>query len=858
MRFRNLLLLLSTFLAVALAACGESGTTELEAPRASAVLVEGPDSAMVGDTLGLKATVLDQDGNAMAGESVDWSSSNPAVAEVTASGEVHSLSDGNATITAAAGEVSGELELVIWASPAPTAIDVEGPDSLMVGDTATLQATVTDQYGEIMTGASVEWTSSDSSVVAVTASGAVDVLAEGTATVTAAAGDAHGELTVRVHPHPPVELTEETITVAALGDTVPVTATVSGTTVSVELSLLSETRWNSDLAVAAVAGEAIVAVGGGVATYLATAETHPFSAPDTLLVRVEPATPYVLRIEASAPVGPDSPLLLHGYGLSALSAGAITTGGEAAGVTTIDSATLSVTFDAVPQDVCYGARATLEVAGADMLPEEATIQRQRTGAISLMAGETRRITQEEASCLKLEGPDSATYALAYYDARYAYSKEGDLPYKKNEEFSITLADLSAGEASAGTVASAAAAPLSDFGMPDVHASSPFSLQEMSTAALAGTWSTQTTPFELGDTLTEAPGCESGVDVQVVGVVDGYFAVSIPVDSVAGLEDGFLDTYLAEVQEFSTRHVDWIQSVFARPALPNGQYLIAVCPTTTNGGGAQLGYMVNRVSVSKYHASWSRYYVLAHEYAHSAEEAQHVENEERVGFRPTNEMWFNEGVADMIGWRATGEYLEQSFTANLQHSEALDPIVSLSQAKFGAFEHGYTGSASFGFDLAWRVAEARGLGWEEAHDSVTFAMAHNRYGCSTSGCDSFEGLFEAMQRHLSPTWDPVEGILTWVASHALDDLVVSDVYRYPSLYRAADYVAGGEPAANSFGPQLEIVAYSGDVLTNAPQPISGVASLAAGSAGWYRLVGGGGAFRATSDAAHVEWLLIRFP
>ena len=84
--------------------------------------------------------------------------------------------------------------------PVPTTVDLS-PATLTfssVGETQQLTATVRDQDGATMSGVSVNWTTSATSVVHVLSSGLVTSVATGTATVTATAGTASGTVDVTV------------------------------------------------------------------------------------------------------------------------------------------------------------------------------------------------------------------------------------------------------------------------------------------------------------------------------------------------------------------------------------------------------------------------------------------------------------------------------------------------------------------------------------------------------------------------------------------------------------------------------------------------------------------------------------
>ena len=89
------------------------------------------------------------------------------------------------------------------APPAPVATTVSvTPASAAlgaIGETVRFTAEVRDQNGRPMAGAAVAWSSSDASVASVDASGLVRAVAEGSATITATAGNARGttEITVK-------------------------------------------------------------------------------------------------------------------------------------------------------------------------------------------------------------------------------------------------------------------------------------------------------------------------------------------------------------------------------------------------------------------------------------------------------------------------------------------------------------------------------------------------------------------------------------------------------------------------------------------------------------------------------------
>jgi len=108
----------------------------------------------VGNTVNLKATVIDQKGN-QRHMSLNWSSSNNSVASVTGDGMVTGQSTGTATITADAGPAQGQASVTVTSasgSVSDLAAAAEGPDSVtvrwtQVGDGTGNPADYTLRYG---------------------------------------------------------------------------------------------------------------------------------------------------------------------------------------------------------------------------------------------------------------------------------------------------------------------------------------------------------------------------------------------------------------------------------------------------------------------------------------------------------------------------------------------------------------------------------------------------------------------------------------------------------------------------------------------------------------------------------------
>ena len=165
-----------------------------------AVLPAEATIAALGDTLRLAAEAFDANGRAVAGAEFSWASSDNAVATVNGSGLVTVAGNGKATITATVGSVSGTSEITVIEPPRPTTVTLspETAELTSPGVTVQLAAEVRDQNGQVVTGVSVTWASSDERTARVDAEGLVTAVAGGATTITAMAGEASGTTEIMV------------------------------------------------------------------------------------------------------------------------------------------------------------------------------------------------------------------------------------------------------------------------------------------------------------------------------------------------------------------------------------------------------------------------------------------------------------------------------------------------------------------------------------------------------------------------------------------------------------------------------------------------------------------------------------
>ena len=179
----------------------------------------------VGRTVQLSAEVLDQLGRPMSGVSVGWSSGEPAVATVDANGLVTAAGNGEATITATAGDASGTAVITVRQSAHSVAVTPTFDTLTALGDTTRLVAVVRDEDGHVVPDAEVTWSTRHTQVATVDGDGLVTAVGNGRATISVAAGAAAATALVYVdQTASSVSVSPAADTLTALGDTVRLTA----------------------------------------------------------------------------------------------------------------------------------------------------------------------------------------------------------------------------------------------------------------------------------------------------------------------------------------------------------------------------------------------------------------------------------------------------------------------------------------------------------------------------------------------------------------------------------------------------------------------------------------------------------
>lgn len=213
-------------------ACGgddETAPTEPpEPPVATAVSISpaSADLSSFGETLQLTAAVADQNGQAMAGASVGWATSDNSVATVSGGGLVTAVQNGSATVTATSGSAAGTASVTVVQRVARIDVSPDAHTFAALGDSVQLAAAPFDANDHAVDDAAVTWSSEDDAVATVDAGGLVTAAGNGTANINAQADAATGAAAVTVSQViVEMDVVPAATTLFSLGDTVRLTAT---------------------------------------------------------------------------------------------------------------------------------------------------------------------------------------------------------------------------------------------------------------------------------------------------------------------------------------------------------------------------------------------------------------------------------------------------------------------------------------------------------------------------------------------------------------------------------------------------------------------------------------------------------
>lgn len=211
--FRRLPVLLATFLlpiVVLVAACGDDGPSGPPAVADVAIVDGDGETVPVGSQIILLVRVTDASQQPIEGVVVAWSVTSGGGSLSAA--ETETTADGTATTTWTLGTGAGQqtVRALAGGEAATFTANAEpgAPDELTVtpsartltsfGETVQLSTTVTDENGNPIPGAAVNFVSDDGTVASVDGDGLVTAEGDGVATITASSGALEDEATITV------------------------------------------------------------------------------------------------------------------------------------------------------------------------------------------------------------------------------------------------------------------------------------------------------------------------------------------------------------------------------------------------------------------------------------------------------------------------------------------------------------------------------------------------------------------------------------------------------------------------------------------------------------------------------------
>jgi trimeric autotransporter adhesin len=223
------LLLGATLVAGGMTACGDDEDTATAPVVSTNTVVVTPrvSSLRVGQTQQLAVTLLNQAGATVSAGAVTWTSVEPTIATVSATGLVTMLTTGSTAIQATIGGVTGIASLQGVAGVA--SISIAGlTRAVAVGEQVPLSFRTLDAAGNALVARAVTWSSSAPTVATVNADGVIAGVAPGAAVVTATSEGRTATVNVVVEALAPVNtvtLSPTTQTLAA-GSTQQLVATL--------------------------------------------------------------------------------------------------------------------------------------------------------------------------------------------------------------------------------------------------------------------------------------------------------------------------------------------------------------------------------------------------------------------------------------------------------------------------------------------------------------------------------------------------------------------------------------------------------------------------------------------------------
>lgn len=167
----------------------------------SVTLYAPTQSLSVGQTVQSVVTLKDAQGNTLSGRTITYSTTNPSVVTVSATGVIKAVGPGAAAVKATSGGVTGSDGFTVTAATTSTLASITvnpATSSLTPGQSTQATAVAKDAQGNAIANTSFTWTTSNPSVATVSSSGLVAAIGSGSAVISASASGYTGSMAVTV------------------------------------------------------------------------------------------------------------------------------------------------------------------------------------------------------------------------------------------------------------------------------------------------------------------------------------------------------------------------------------------------------------------------------------------------------------------------------------------------------------------------------------------------------------------------------------------------------------------------------------------------------------------------------------
>jgi trimeric autotransporter adhesin len=396
----------TTMVIVSALCCAVADTVMVDVSPVAAAVTVAPQAAtvLVHDELQLEVSARDQGGVPVAGRPASWSSSDAAIASVSALGVVTALKPGVVRIGATVDGVTGHADLAVMRPPVAMVVVVPAALALQVQGTQQLTAQPQDAEGRPLQDRTCTWSSSNPGTANVSNAGLVTGVAAGAASIVVSCEGVTATVPVTVTAAPPAPVAS--ISLSPSGPSV-----VTGATVQLSATLKDAAgntltgrpvTWSSSSAgVASVSAAGVVTgLAAGSATVTATSEGRSAQAAVTVTapppvavasITLSPSAPSVVTggtVQLAATLKDAAGNTLAGRTVTWSSSSAAVASVSAAGVVTgvaAGSATITATSEGRSAQAAITVTAPPPVAVASITLSPASASVAVGGTVQLSA-----------------------------------------------------------------------------------------------------------------------------------------------------------------------------------------------------------------------------------------------------------------------------------------------------------------------------------------------------------------------------------------------------------------------------------------------------------------------------------------